>query len=71
LPTPAHKETNSLRTDIYSGCKTGTAVELNAVVGQGHAWPGGDRLARFLDAPSPDVHATDMMWAFFAQHPKP
>jgi poly(3-hydroxybutyrate) depolymerase len=45
-------------------------VELNAIVGQGHAWPGGDRITRLLDAPAETVSATDLMWIFFQQHPK-
>ncbi len=67
---PHRNETADLRTDTYSGCKSGTAVELNAVIGQGHAWPGGDRILRLLDAPNPNVNATDLMWSFFAAHPK-
>jgi polyhydroxybutyrate depolymerase len=69
-PTPQHTEAGSLRTDVYSNCKGGTAVELNAIVGQGHAWPGGDRITRLLDAPAETVSATDLMWIFFQQHPK-
>ncbi len=69
-PTPRRTETADLRTDTYAGCNAGTAVELNAVLGQGHAWPGGDRVLRVLDAPNPNVNATELMWSFFAAHPK-
>jgi polyhydroxybutyrate depolymerase len=66
-----HKETAALRTDLYAPCKNGTAVELNAVIGQGHAWPGGDRVSRILDQPNETVSATDLMWTFFTQHSQP
>jgi polyhydroxybutyrate depolymerase len=66
-----HTETAALRTDLYAPCKNGTAVELNAVIGQGHAWPGGDRVSRILDQPNETVSATDLMWTFFTQHSQP
>jgi polyhydroxybutyrate depolymerase len=69
--TPKKLELGTLRTEGYGGCKDGTAVVLNTVVGQGHAWPGGDRIMKPLDKPDPTVKATDLMWAFFQAHPKP
>ena len=69
-PAPQRTETKDLRTDTYSGCNDGTAVILNAVLGQNHAWPGGDQMLKMLPAPNPNVHASEMMWAFFAAHPK-
>lgn len=69
-PAPARSATPDLRTDEYSGCKDGTGVILNAVVGQNHAWPGGDQMLKMLPPPNPNVHASEMMWAFFAAHPK-
>jgi polyhydroxybutyrate depolymerase len=67
---PQHTESGTLRTDLYSPCKSGTAVELNAIEGQGHAWPGGDRITRILDQPDQTVSATNLIWTFFQQHPK-
>ncbi len=54
----------------YGGCEAGTAVDYYVVQGGGHAWPGGDRIASFLDAPDPNVPATRIIWSFFADHPK-
>jgi polyhydroxybutyrate depolymerase len=69
--TPQKSEQGTLRTDSYSGCKDGTAVVLNSVVGQGHAWPGSQHLLRLVtDKPDPTVPATNMMWDFFKGHPK-
>jgi polyhydroxybutyrate depolymerase len=69
-PAPQRNENSVLRTDIYADCRNGTGVALYTVVGGGHAWPGGDRLAHFLDAPNPNVPATDLIWSFFVAHPK-
>ena len=53
-------------------CADGTAVELYAIEGQGHAWPGGQKGIRFgnVDSPTTEISATDLMWDFFARHPK-
>ena len=60
---PKHQETAAVHTDIYSGCRNGTAVALYAVQGGRHMWPG-------TAASTNKVPATDLMWAFFAAHPK-
>lgn len=49
-------------------CASASEVELIAVAGGGHCWPGGARLARFLDEPSAALDATDVIWTFFARH---
>jgi polyhydroxybutyrate depolymerase len=61
--TPKHEETTQLRIDTYSGCKDGAGVALYTIRGGHHMWPGA-RLSRN------DVPATDIMWSFFAAHPK-
>lgn len=56
----------------YAGCAGGTAVELYAIAGGGHAWPGADppRLGRRRrDPPSGAMDATRVIWRFFAAHP--
>jgi polyhydroxybutyrate depolymerase len=54
------------------GCADGTAVELYAIEGQGHAWPGGQKGRRFgnVDDPSTEISASDVIWEFFKAHPK-
>ena len=52
----------------YSSCNGGSEVEVVTIEGGGHSWPGGDRLARFLDPPSTSLDATDEIWRFFARH---
>ena len=62
--TPAHEESPEVHTDKYEACKTGTVVELYVIQGGHHIWPG-----TALSGNS--VPATDLMWSFFALHPKP
>jgi polyhydroxybutyrate depolymerase len=61
--SPARSETPEVRTTIYSGCKNGMGVALYAIPGGRHRWP--------RQPPSGNhVPATDLMWSFFAGHPK-
>ena len=57
--------------DTYARQGTSAEVIVYTVVGQGHAWPGG--LAPFAgaDPPSAEISATDAIWEFFKNHPKP
>jgi len=55
----------------YPRCTPGIAVDYYVIAGGAHAWPGGKRLAKFLDAPSNAIAATPLIWQFFAAHPKP
>ena len=54
----------------YGGCQDGTDVIFYKVLGGGHAWPGGDQISKMLDAPNPNIDATDAIWRFFKDHPK-
>jgi polyhydroxybutyrate depolymerase len=59
-----HEVSSEVRVDKYSACKDGSAVELYAIQGGHHMWPG-------VKISGNSVPATDLMWAFFAAHPKP
>jgi polyhydroxybutyrate depolymerase len=61
---PQREVTHRLRIDTYSGCKDGAGVALYTIKGGHHMWPG-TRLS-FNHVP-----ATDLIWSFFAAHPKP
>jgi polyhydroxybutyrate depolymerase len=57
-------------------CPAGRAVELITIAGAGHQWPGAepDPLAQKLlhtDPPSTALNATQVIWRFFAAHPRP
>ena len=58
----------AVRRTTYFSCSGGSEVELVTIEGGGHSWPGGDRLARFLDPPSAALDATGEIWRFFARH---
>ena len=65
----ARSEVNgAVRRTSYPSCSAGSEVELITIEGGGHSWPGGDRLARFLDPPSQALDATAEIWRFFARH---
>jgi polyhydroxybutyrate depolymerase len=54
----------------YRGCRGGTGVELYAVTGGGHTWPGTS-----IDLPrnghtTQDINAADLILDFFADHPR-
>jgi polyhydroxybutyrate depolymerase len=56
---------------VRTGCLAGYGIELYTVDGGGHAWPGGEPGWVGGDVPSTEVVATDLIWEFFAAHPKP
>ncbi|MRK00760.1 hypothetical protein GEV27_04420 [Aeromicrobium sp. S22] len=65
------RATSTVRHFAWAGCEDGTSVEIYAVVGGVHGWPGGGpmspgRTSRTKDSP---VDATALIWKFFAQHP--
>jgi polyhydroxybutyrate depolymerase len=60
-----------VRRTVYGGCRGGTAVELYTIEGGGHTWPGGPPVGGSVGRVTRDVDATPLIWAFFAQHPRP
>lgn len=61
------QQTTSHRGNIveadYHGCTSGTEVVLYTIVNGEHRWPTQEGPAQ--------LSATDLVWAFFARHPKP
>lgn len=69
---PVSRTVADARHVAYTGCAAGSAVELYTIVGGGHAWPGGRGPAwRRGDPPTRLISATQVIWEFFAAHPKP
>lgn len=62
--SPEHNATSEVHIDRYSRCRQGTAVALYAIQGGHHMWPG-------LAISGNSIPATDLIWSFFAAHPKP
>ena len=58
----------------YGGCRDGATVELYSISGEGHEWPGGPALPRSLTRrlgpQSTAVDANNVIWSFFAAHPR-
>jgi polyhydroxybutyrate depolymerase len=72
-PSPQTSAGRGYRLTRYSGCAGGTQVELYALIGEGHEWPGGPTMpaaiTRVLGPQSHAVSANALMWAFFRAHP--
>jgi polyhydroxybutyrate depolymerase len=50
---------------VYTNGNGGTDVELYEIVGGVHTWPGNP-----MDNPDSEISATDLIWEYFAAHPK-
>jgi polyhydroxybutyrate depolymerase len=67
---PETTEQGNIRVDKYPGCAMGTEVVLYTIKDGRHAWPGGQKMSIVGDEPTEEISATDIMWDFFATHPK-
>jgi polyhydroxybutyrate depolymerase len=63
--TPQKQDNGKVITETYAGCSKGAEVVLYSVKGLGHSWP----MQSLLD-PNAPISATDLIWEFFASHPK-
>ena len=67
-------QTNSfddIQHEVWMGCTGSTSVELYTILGGGHAWPGGAGGWPGSDQPTQSISASQLIWEFFAAHPKP
>ena len=67
--------TRGVVTTSTASCPGGRAVELITIAGAGHQWPGSaprPLLQKILgsDPPSTALNATQVIWQFFAAHPR-
>ncbi len=70
--TPAKESFDDVQHESYSGCANESDIELYAIVGGKHAWPGSDGPAGPNgDEPTQSISASKLIWEFFAAHPKP
>ncbi|HXZ82858.1 MAG TPA: PHB depolymerase family esterase [Acidimicrobiales bacterium] len=71
--TPKTTKTAKVVFTAYGNCRNGAKIELYALVGEGHEWPGGPILPRaitkVLGAQSEAVNADSVMLSFFRAHP--
>jgi polyhydroxybutyrate depolymerase len=68
---PLSDSHDDIQHQTWAGCRGATAVELYTIVGGGHAWPGGQGGWIDADPPTQTISASELIWAFFAAHPKP
>ncbi len=68
--TPAKETSGNIIKDVYSGGRNGSEVVLYTIIGGKHAWPGGRAAWLGGDVATREISATDLMWEFFAAHPK-
>ncbi len=69
-PLPSRDSTIEQRT--YQGCPAGSAVVLEVIHGGGHTWPGGWQYLppALIGWTNRDIDASQMIWQFFAAHPR-
>ena len=72
LPDTEPDDGTRVREELYSGGREGTEVELLAVEGGGHTWPGGLQYLRerTIGKTCRDIDASRVIWDFFKQHPQ-
>jgi polyhydroxybutyrate depolymerase len=73
LPDADPADGTRVRRTAYARCADRTAVTLYTIEGGGHTWPGGVQyLPRaIIGRTSRDIDATEVIWQFFAGHPRP
>jgi polyhydroxybutyrate depolymerase len=66
VKTPQKSEGTVRRTS--ERCADGSDLEVHVVPGMGHSWPGAK--AGQMAEPDAPIVATDVLWEFFAAHPR-
>jgi polyhydroxybutyrate depolymerase len=61
---------DDIKHEVWSGCADSTSVELYTIIDGGHAWPGGAAGRTDADPPTQTISASQLIWKFFAAHPK-
>ena len=70
-PQPQTNSFNDIQHEAWTGCAGSTSVELYTILGGGHAWPGGQGGWADADQPTTTISASQLIWEFFAAHPRP
>jgi polyhydroxybutyrate depolymerase len=68
---PQTSSFDDIQHEVWSGCTNATAVELYTILDGGHAWPGGEIGWPGAEQPTQNISASQLIWEFFATHPKP
>jgi polyhydroxybutyrate depolymerase len=72
LPDRGPADGTHVKNFRFQTCREGTAVELYAIEGGGHTWPGGLKYLpdNIVGKTSDQLSATETIWEFFKQHQK-
>ena len=72
LPDTAPSDGTRVQKTAYLECAAHTVVALYRIDGGGHTWPGGsqDLPRAIVGRVSRDLDATQVIWKFFADHPR-
>ncbi len=70
-PTVVREESGPVVHEKYGPCSNGSAVELYTIQDGSHNWPGGLMAGTRVAEATRELNATDILWNFFASHPKP
>jgi polyhydroxybutyrate depolymerase len=65
--------TTAIRGTTYDGCRQASEVQLLAVHGGGHTWPGGEQYLpeKLIGRTSDLIDGSQEIWEFFQEHPMP
>jgi polyhydroxybutyrate depolymerase len=69
-PGDSVRDGTRVRRQRWTGCREGREVVLYTIEGGGHTWPGGPPVGRGVGRVSRELEATEVIWAFFAEHPR-
>jgi polyhydroxybutyrate depolymerase len=70
-PVSETSDSGNIFTESYRGGADGAEVVLYTVRGGGHAWPGAPAPGNPMgDVPTQEISASELIWEFFARHPK-
>jgi len=69
--TPAQEAFEDITHTTYALGDQNTAVELYTISNGGHVWPGSQQVREDANGPTQTISASQLIWEFFAAHPKP
>ena len=69
-PRDSVRDGTRVRARRWTGCKDGREVVLYTIEGGGHTWPGGPPVGPRVGRVTGELDATEVIWAFFAAHPR-
>ncbi|OGF53095.1 MAG: hypothetical protein A2Z21_05665 [Candidatus Fraserbacteria bacterium RBG_16_55_9] len=67
IPQAEVSTSGNIIRDTYRSCANGADVALYTVLNGGHSWPGTNQ----GEGQTHEISATELLWEFFKEHPKP